>query len=71
MALFARLVSFLLVALFVQVGFALSSKADSAVGTTPTSASPNMVVAKAEAADSGKKQNASEKVWRSEELSLL
>jgi hypothetical protein len=70
MALFARLVSFFLVVLFVQSGLALGSTADTVAGTTPAPASTNMVIAKAEP-DSGKKKSASEKVWRSQELSLL
>ena len=70
MALFARLVSFFLVVLFVQSGLALGSTADTVAGTAPAPASTNMVIAKAEP-DSGKKKSASEKVWRSQELSLL
>lgn len=70
MALFARLVSFSLVVLFAQSGLALGSMVDTVAGTTLAPASTNMVIAKAEP-DSGKKKSASEKLWRSQELSLL
>jgi hypothetical protein len=70
MALFARLVSFSLVILFAQSGLALGSMVDTVAGTTLAPASTNVVIAKAEP-DSEKKKSATEKVWRSQELSLL
>jgi hypothetical protein len=71
MALFARLVSFLLVVFLVQSGPALGLTTDTVAMKTPSPASHNMVIAKADPADSGKKKNASETIWRSQELSLL